>query len=1129
MKLDQRQALFAVKLLSGCLFVALLAGGLWFFDVQENVMRQKVEQDLQAIVQLKVSQLVSWRNDQLDDAAKLPEDPFLFENIVRLLKGADERASRDLDIRFRALADQHDFSDILLVDPTGEIRASLSKSGRHLDGLAALLAEALEDRRPVMANLHRDPTEEGSYISVAAPIVSGAGTDASPLGALVLVSKAEQFLYPLLRFWPTPSSTAESLLVQRDGDHVLFLNELRHRHDTALQLRIPLSEKNVPAVMAALGKEGFFSGTDYRGVEVVSVIMAIPDSPWLMIGKIDKVEAYSEWNFRLVLMLSLLLGVTLLAGVSWLVLWQSERKAHYRELYRAETVLRAQAERHSITLQAIGDAVIATDACGLIELLNPVAEALTGWTNDAARNRPLEEVFSTIIEGSRQKGENPVAKVLREGRVVGLASRTLLISRDGTERLIADSGAPIRSADGQITGVVLVFRDQSTENAAQKALQHNEERLRLVLEATSEAFWDWDLRTGMIYRSPHFYTLVARQPAEDSMDLQFLQTTVHQDDLPTVVANISAYRRGETPAIEVDFRLASADGAARWLRIEGKAVEWATDGAPLRIVGTLFDITTAKNSEEELRSSRSTLAAALASMTDAVLITDRNGKRVEFNDAFASFHRFTSRAECLEKVDNFSAIFEVSRETGETVPTESWSLPRALRGETVTNAEYRLRRKDTGESWVGSYSFGPIRDKDGVIVGAVVVGRDITELKKNEEARLHLESQLQQVQKMEAVGQLAGGVAHDFNNMLGVILGHAELAMEKMTLADPLLPHLQEIASAAERSAGITRQLLAFARKQTIMPKVIDLNSTVEGMLKMLRRLIGEDIDLVWIPGFELWQIKADPSQIDQLLANLCVNARDAIPGVGRIAVVTENVSFDEAFCHGDADLLPGDYVMLAVSDTGRGMDKEILARIFEPFYTTKNIGEGTGLGLAMVYGAVKQNNGFINVASEPGQGTTFKIYLPRLASGAEMAQEAAGARLAEGGNESILLVEDEPTILRMTSAMLESLGYSVMAIDTPGAAVQLGRDYHQQVQLLITDVIMPEMNGFELAEIIRAQQPGIRCLFMSGYTADIISRQGVLLDGIQFIQKPFTRQSLAAKIREVLADTTMGNSGGLS
>ena len=398
----------------------------------------------------------------------------------------------------------------------------------------------------------------------------------------------------------------------------------------------------------------------------------------------------------------------------------------------------------------------------------------------------------------------------------------------------------------------------------------------------------------------------------------------------------------------------------------------------------------------------------------------------------------------------------------------------------------------------------------------VLQARFISERKQAEKEKDKLQVQLTQAQKMEAVGQLAGGVAHDFNNMLGVIIGHAELAMEEIDPTQSIFADLEEIRKAATRSADITRQLLAFARKQTVSPKILNLNETVEGMLKMLRRLIGENIDLAWFPETGLWQVRMDPSQIDQILANLCVNARDAIAGIGKMIVETGNSAFDKDYCDTHPGFVPGEYVRIAVSDSGQGMDKETLAHIFEPFFTTKGVGEGTGLGLATVYGAVKQNNGFINAYSEPGEGTTFTIYLPRYLGTPIQTPTPGSAEPALRGNETILLVEDEPTILIMTTTMLERMGYTVLAANTPSEANRLVRDFASEIHLLITDVIMPEMNGRALAEQLLEKQPGMKCLFMSGYTANVISQHGVLDDGVYFIQKPFAIKELAAKVREV-------------
>jgi PAS domain S-box-containing protein len=404
---------------------------------------------------------------------------------------------------------------------------------------------------------------------------------------------------------------------------------------------------------------------------------------------------------------------------------------------------------------------------------------------------------------------------------------------------------------------------------------------------------------------------------------------------------------------------------------------------------------------------------------------------------------------------------------------------------------------------------------------ALSVSRDITERRLAEAEKEKLKAQLLQAQKMESVGRLAGGVAHDFNNMLGVILGHAELALLKAKEDNDLISDLEEIQKAAKRSADITKQLLAFARKQPISPRQLDLNDTIESMLDMLRRLIGEDIDLVWKPSPHLWYVKMDPSQIDQILANLCINAKDAIDGVGKLTIETGRKTFDDAYCKEHAGFIPGDFVLLAVSDNGCGMDKNTLDNLFEPFFTTKEMGKGTGLGLATIYGIVKQNNGFINIYSEPGQGSTFKIYLPRLVAEENTDKAVPEKKPAAGGTETILLVEDEPTILRMTRMMLERKGYRVLSAATPTEAVEKAKNHSGPIDMLMTDVVMPEMNGRDLSGKITDLYPGIRLLFMSGYTANVIAHHGVLDDGLAFIQKPFSMAEMAAKIREVLDKTS--------
>jgi two-component system, cell cycle sensor histidine kinase and response regulator CckA len=457
-------------------------------------------------------------------------------------------------------------------------------------------------------------------------------------------------------------------------------------------------------------------------------------------------------------------------------------------------------------------------------------------------------------------------------------------------------------------------------------------------------------------------------------------------------------------------------------------------------------------------------------------------------------------------------------------------LPRVLNeieqhfaGKTPTYvSEHRIRCKDGNFVWILDQGKIMSRAGNGKPLRVLGTHLDITERKRNEREKAELERHLQQAQKMESVGRLAGGVAHDFNNMLGAILGYVELALEQVDCKNPIYSDLEEIRKAARRSADLTRQLLAFARRQTIVLKVLDVNNTIASILKMLQRLIGEHIDLEWLPDPEVWPVEMDPTQIDQMLTNLCVNARDAIANIGRIAIRTENCIFDEQYCACYPTFLPGEYVVLTVSDNGRGMDIETQKQIFEPFFTTKNVGLGTGLGLAMIYGIVKQNNGFIHVDSAPGHGTTFKIYLPRYGGKPAGIQMESMPIPEKCGQETILLVEDEPSLLKMATRMLQQQGYNVLAAPSPGEAMRIAREHTRGIQILVTNLVMPEMNGRDLAKSMLALYPHIKNLFMSGYSAaadapDAISKQDKLEPGAHFLPKPFSMKELAAAVRRSL------------
>jgi two-component system, cell cycle sensor histidine kinase and response regulator CckA len=656
------------------------------------------------------------------------------------------------------------------------------------------------------------------------------------------------------------------------------------------------------------------------------------------------------------------------------------------------------------------------------------------------------------------------------------------------------------------------LRDLSEVRHSQALAREREERLHAI---------GANLTEGMIYQvtaspegartitylSDSVRRLYGVSPQEAMADANLIYRRIHPDD-------IERLRRAEDLAIKdcttfrTEARLLDPTGTIRWSAFVSTPKRLA-DGNTV-FDGIEFVITNLKRAEEALAESERDLKeaqhlAALGSWT-LDLKTDR-----------------------LHWSDEVFRIFELSPKTFnaslegflDAVHPDDRELVRRAYADSVTNRttysiEHRLRMPDGRIKYVQERS-ATYYDDDGKPSRSVGTVQDITKDKEATLERANLEAQLQRAQRMESIGRLAGGVAHDFNNMLGVIIGHVELALGELPDDHSVHANLQEIVKAARRSKDLTRQLLAFARKQTITPRVLDVNEAVKSMLRMLRRLIGEDIDLLWQPATELWPVKVDPSQLDQILVNLCVNSRDAIKDVGKITIETQNARVDHEYSAQRAEATPGEYVRLSVSDDGCGMDRETMAHIFEPFFTTKESGTGTGLGLATVYGIAHQNHGFINVYSEPGQGTTFAIYLPRDLSGKAATAPEVSAIVPLGGHEMILLVEDEPALLSVFAVMLEKYGYTVLPANGPGEALRLAAQHAKEIRLLISDVVMPGMNGRELAKLISAIVPGVKRLFMSGYTANVIAHHNVLDEGVWFIQKPFTETELATQVRRVI------------
>lgn len=644
---------------------------------------------------------------------------------------------------------------------------------------------------------------------------------------------------------------------------------------------------------------------------------------------------------------------------------------------------------------------------------------------------------------------------------------------------------------------------------AEKALRESRARLLEAQRLAKMGDFTWDSETGEVTWSEPLYDLLGYDFAE-KIDFRMVNEAIHHpEDLARITAWLKeAIESGRDSLPPNEYRLVKKDGTPIFVRTVGTILR--RPGRKPTVFATIQDLTERWQAEERLKESESRFRLFADTAPVGVVIADKNQNAVYVSPKFISLFGYTLQdiptigdwmrlaypdTELRARVyrEWHEAVQEARREKREIAPLE---YP-------VTCSDGRVRDIEFRMSTTGDLDF--------------VVFTDITGRKRAESDREKLQEQLFQARKMESIGRLAGGVAHDFNNMLSVILGYTELALGEVQEGSALHGNLREVHNAAMRSAEITRQLLAYARKQTIAPRVLDLNAAIDDLLKMLRRLIGEQVELCWLPGPNLPSVRMDPSQIDQLLVNLCVNARDAIAGTGTIVIETRTERVDEAFCHDRAGLVPGTYLTLSVADNGCGMDGKTIEHLFEPFFTTKELGKGTGLGLSTVYGIVKQNNGYIDVSSQPGRGTRFTIYIPPELEDRHSAAAGPVEQAMRGQGETVLLVEDEAAILKLGSSLLKQLGYKVLQSNGPEGALRLAEDVGAQVALLITDVTMPVMNGRELAARMVERFPNLKTLYMSGYSASVIAEQGVIEEGVNFIQKPFTISELATKVRAAL------------
>ena len=654
--------------------------------------------------------------------------------------------------------------------------------------------------------------------------------------------------------------------------------------------------------------------------------------------------------------------------------------------------------------------------------------------------------------------------------------------------------------------------DRRARRRAEGALAASEERLQLVGRATNDAVRDWDLSTNGMWWNERFSALFGDQTQDVDVEagVESWYSRLYPDDKDRVITSCYAAINGGATNWSEGYRFRRADGTYAEVLDRGYIVR-NVRGQALRLIGAMTDLTALRKAHAALKESEARVRTVLESSLDAIIGMDENGMIIDWNPP-------------AEAMFGWSRDEAMGRAVGETIipPAQREAHRSGLRRFTETGEGPMFNRRLETTAWQRDGGEFPVEVsivplKEGAAYRFYWFVVDISERRVAEVKLRQTEEQLRQAQKMEAIGQLAGGVAHDFNNLLTVITGYTDLLMSDLPAGAPTLANLEEIRSAAERASWLTRQLLAFSRRQILAPQVLDLQVLIGNLEKMLHRLIGEDVVLKTELVPSLARIKADPGQIEQIIMNLAVNARDAMPTGGDLTIETDTVLLDESYPIKSVDVPTGLYVLLAVTDTGCGMDVETQKRIFEPFFTTKEVGKGTGLGLSTVYGIVKQSNGFIWVYSEPGRGTTFKIYLPALAEDVQTEKTKSLPVQQRIGVETILLVEDAAPLLALAKKVLERSGYTVLGAGNLAEALKTAEAHNWAIHLLLTDVIMPGGSGPDIADRLKERCPDLKILYMSGYTGTAMAHQEILEFGRPLLQKPYSPDALLQKVREVL------------
>jgi PAS domain S-box-containing protein len=1187
------------------LILTIIGLGYYYFMTQREEIKQKKHEELSAIAELKVGQITQWREERFSDAKDIYENLIVTRQVEAFIKAPIERQRREeLLAWLKSLKDHYFYSDVCLLDSNGSIRLSDHIQPASLDvNTQEQVRKVLKKREIFFSDLYLSEITSKSTIDLLVPLQRLNKKNNNVIGVILLRIDPSKLLFPVVQSWPMPSRTSETLLLERQGDSVMYLNELRHRKDPALTFRLPIADEKLPASMAVRGIEGTVEGSDYRGIPVLACIKKIPNSPWFMIAKTDQEEIYAPLRvqtFLIGLIVALLVFSVTAAFGFW---WRHQRALYYRTQYEAEIERQALVKHFEYLIKYANDIIILTDENLNIREINNRALETYGYT----REELLHLNAGILRTPETVKDLRERINTLDEHH--GVRYETIHRRKNGTTfpieaslRLIEIEGKKFYQA---------IIHDITERKKAEDAVRENEIIFSTFLEYSPVFvfFKDKKLRSLRLSRNfEHMLGIPIHQALGKTMDELFpseLAKKMVEDDLHIM-------KEGRLIKIveELNGRI-----------YETTKFPVLKDGEPYMLAGFTVDITERKRADEVLRATQEMLRIILDTIPVRVFWKDRSFNYLGSNIAFARDTGLNSPDDLVGKNDfemtwaqqaelyraddrkvMESGVPKVNYEESQTTPDGStiWLRTSKIplldeKGKiygVLGTYEEITERKQAEEALMQSNSFNEmllqtmpfgmdIVDEQGNIlfindfmkkllgtdamgqrcwtmykdnqkqcmdcplhkgiefgkaetlestgvlggmtfqishIGMMYNGKkamlevfqDVTEQKK-------LQQELLQVQKMESIGTLAGGVAHDFNNILAIILAYTS-AMERSALnKKKILEHCRTITQAVNRGAALVRQILTFARKTDIVLAPMSLADLINEIVSMLKQTFPKIISFKEVIDKDIPFINADRTQIHQAMLNLCVNARDAMPKGGCITIKAERQTIGQV-----QERVPAanqdSYICLSITDTGEGMMESTRRRIFDPFFTTKEQGKGTGLGLAVVYGVVRSHNAFIDVESAVGRGTTFRLYFPIPSLSEQMIDSSSAVEsYTIGGTETILLVEDEEALIEMVRLILKSKGYKVFTAQDGNEAIKVYKLHKNEIDIVLTDMGLPEMTGLDMFKKLKEVNAKVKAIFASGYFEPDIKSEIMKAGAKGFVQKPYSQSEILRILRSVL------------